>query len=552
MSTVLDCETTSADSHSCRLLGCAIKVDTAPARFLVPTDADVLKLTQPIIAHNGKFDAVVYARYYGVAPVIQFDTMIAAYLLHIDRRRKLESLAYEFLDTAKEDLLGVYNRTTGNTRKNLPADWFEHVPHTELARYAEADAETEYALYQYFLNEFSKDPILYEWFTGVEMPVLNLLVQSELRGVQIDRGYLQGLRETLLERTKYYQIKIGRHVPLDMNLNSPKQLNKLLFDTLELHPIRRTKTGFSTDHRTLELLSEVHCIPKWLLRLRELDKLVTGFVIPLLEKTTDETPTIHTTYNQALTDTRRFSSENPNLQNIPVKTAEGKKLRGAFKASPNTYFGIFDYDQIELRLLAHFSQDETLCSLFESGVDIHDETSKMINVDRRVGKILNFSLIYGKTAYGLAQDLRCSEADAQAFIDAYFARFPGVRQWMLQQHEHAIAVGGWTRSLADLPLFVNHIYSHSTKEREHAKRCAVNYPIQSSSQDVLKLAMVQIQKDCQLVPVLMVHDELVYELPITTSPTAMRDRIVDIMEHVVKLRVLLKVTARLSPTWEKL
>ena len=395
---------------------------------------------------------------------------------------------------------------------------------------------------------------LYAWYVNVEIPIVNILVKSELTGVKVDREHLLLLQKKYEEQVQFLEKNlkdIARSTTL--NINSTKQLQNVLFNVLHLPKTTRTKTGWSTDIKSLKPLRKKHLFVDRLLQYREIQKILGTYVLPLLEAST-ETSRVNTTFNQCFTVTRRFSSEHPNIQNIPANTA-GKELRGCFVPETGKKFIIADYDQIELRLLAHLSKEEKLIKWFLDNVDIHAQTANIISkalgrqLSRKDGKILNFSLLYGKTAYGLSKDWGISEAEAQRIISTYYAQFPAVKVWKDNNELTVINNHGRLSSLAGLPLFVGDPMLTTTEwEYEQIMRLANNYPIQSSSQDILKRAIVNIYMKYNLVPVLMVHDELVYE---TDEAEKYMPLIKAEMESVFNLIVPLKTTIKISDKWEK-
>jgi len=550
---VIDTETTSVNPHTAKLLCVSVALpETFVYASLSPSDISlILNGATSFVGQNAKFDAIMLYRKTGVLIPIAFDTMIAQYVLHIDKRLKLEEMVKQYFGEDKEDLVAVYNRTVNPKipRKKLPDNWYTKIPANSLFDYAEKDAASTYRLWQRLWPELEQDRVLHDWYYKVEIPVTNILVRSELAGVKIDRHRLEELKLKLISQRSELQDRIRALAGESFNLNSSKQLQNFMFKQLQLKPIRKTKTGFSTDSKTLTVLANQHAFPKLLLQYKEVDKILNTYTDSLLDKA-DANDRIHTTYNQTLTDTRRFSSNNPNLQNIPVRSTLGKEIRRCFIAETGNKFLILDYDQVELRLLAHFSRDSNLLSAFQSGNDVHQETAMMLGVDRRVGKILNFSLIYGKTPIGLACDLQCSESEAAQFITKYFQRFPMVANWMDDVKLLAAQSGGWLHSLCGLPLYIGDVYTTNKRDYEHVMRCAVNYPIQASSQDILKLAMVQLWDAFRLYPVIMVHDELVYEVDSNFSSEQI-EQVKTIVENVVQLCVPLTITASINYRWEK-
>ena len=561
--TVIDTETTGVNPHTAKLLGYSIKAD-AVAEYKAVTQApdgrsvlflQSLRRKDHVVAHNGKYDKIVLTKE-GYPFYVWFDTMIAYYLLRINQSRKLETIVQDVFQFTKEDLQQVYNRVTQKDRKSLPEKWWKEIPETALAEYAAADAHWTYKIFEYCNQQLTGG--LRDWFFNIEMPLVNILAEMELNGVLVDWHKLAKLSLCLTRRLFIIKDHL-EHISQkqELNLNSPKQLQDVLYNQLRLPKYKKTKTGVSTDSKTLVRLAKLHAFPALLIEYRELEKLVSTYTTPILQQL-DVNARLHTTYNQALTATRRFSSEHPNLQNIPTKSDWGKKVRECFIPQPEHAFFDLDYDQIELRLLAHFSEEPKLITAFANAEDIHQLTASLIGgklgreLPRETGKTLNFSLLYGKTAYGFAQDWNCSQQEAQSIIDLYFEQFPKVLDWMESQKALAIQTGGWLKTLAGLPLYIGDVFSNNTAERAHILRCAVNYPIQGSSQDILKQAIVFIYNKLRLVPVLMVHDELVYEISNNLlGDLSTINSIVNLMENCVKLKVPVKVSHKISERWEK-
>ena len=563
---VVDCETTGTNPHFAELLGVASYIDNKTDYLTLRSGnqtpalavSDLFSLLQRngkdkpfLIGHNAKYDSIILRRA-GVAPFwVHYDTMIALYLLEIDKPRKLETAYERITGVKKKDLLEIYNETTGKELKNLPQKWYEEVPEERLQEYAKQDAAATFQLYEYTNKKL--EGRLRDWFFQVEMPLVNILTEMELKGVKVDREKLNNFKLDLEKRRGNLQDKL-RHLAGDpeLNLNSPNQLQDVLFKKFKLQKGRKTKTGFSTDKKVLDKLKDTHAFPKLLLQFNEIDDLLAKFLGPLPEYM-DRFDRIHCNYKQAWTKTRRFSCEEPNLQQIPSKTELGKKVRECFVPENGSYFLVADYDQVELRILAHLSEEPALIDAFNTGVDIHQRTADMMKVDRYLGKIFNFSIIYGKTAFGFAQDLNCSEKEAQELIDKYFSGLPKVREYIEDIRLQCIKNKGWLNTISGLPVYCGDPLTNSKAMREYVMRCAVDYRIQGSSQDILKKAVVNVYQHLGHVPVLMVHDELVFELEsyCMEADAAIAAEIVGIMERAWNLKVPLKVSYKITERWEK-
>lgn len=554
---VLDSETTGVNAHKCDLLGVSTYFEgkaTWSEELTIPNNVK-------LIGQNIKYDLNVLRRYFTNVPDAYFDTQIAYYLLNINKSNKLENMALDLFKHKKKDLIETYCKSTGEDRKTLPDDWFLKIKQEDLINYAMADAEWTMKIYEYLSEELKKKPELEKWFYDVEMPIVNILARMETKGVKIDRDKLTNLKDTLTITRDKLNVKLKWMIgDLDFNLNSPKQLQELLFKKLKLPVGTKTATGQpSTDKDALEVIVKKsgHAIPTLLLQYKEIDKILSTYTDSILNELDDENR-LHTNFNQALTSTRRFSSDKPNLQNIPVRSDYGKLIRECFIPEDGHYFLIADYSQLEPRILAHLAQDPFLIDCFKNDKDIYLHTAEIVKnagfnkFERSQAKILFLALMYGKSAWGLSHDWHCTEQEAQSIIKAVYSKLTGVEHYINQVQEQALKTGGWLKSLAGLPLYVGNPYTNNKWEYASIMRCCANYPIQSSSQDILKQAMVNIYRKCGNYPVLMVHDELVYELQnIQPFVDQQPQFIVDEMEHAWELSIPLKVSSVVTDKWEK-
>jgi len=543
---VLDTETTSKNPHEAELLGISTYTKGQANYTVEPkvswTNEDML------VGHNIKYDIIVCRRAGVKLPKAYADTMLLYYILHIERPRKLEKMMKDVLGIEKEDLLQVYNRCTGKSRKNLPDKWYEEVPSSQLIKYAMEDAEATKRLYDHLMVELELQPPLKDWFFNVEMRILNILTEMELLGVRVDRSRLEGVGKHFEERKEFLLERLYMLAGVKINLNSPKQLQELLYDIFKLPKGRKTKTGYSTDTDTLAKLADKHAFPRLLLEYREIEKLLSTYIAPILLKL-DSDNRLHTTYNQCLTRTRRFSSEDPNLQNIPARSDVGRLVRECFVPSPGKKFLICDYDQMELRILAHASSDKVMIEAFKNGLDIHQITADACGIERRFAKTINFSIVYGTTEFGLSKNLGCSRVEAKEFINKWLKKYEGVCAYMSDQRGLAVSNSGFVTSYPGrLPLYVGDVTSNDKFEFEECMRRAINAPIQCGSQDILKVAKVRIEEELHKRAVLMVHDELVFDL-VPNEETF--SRIINIMETAWELKVPLKVTHKVADYWEK-
>jgi DNA polymerase-1 len=391
----------------------------------------------------------------------------------------------------------------------------------------------------------------------IELPLLEVLYRMELRGVLIDSDWLIEERTHLFDELKLIEKKIYELTNKEFNINSPKQLSIILFDDLKLPTQKKTKTGYSTDNEVLEGLVDQHPVIAEILKYRELSKLKSTYVDPLPQMA-DQNGRIHTTFQQTITTTGRLSSTNPNLQNIPIRTDRGEKLRAAFIAPEGCSLGAFDYSQIELRILAHVSEDPGLIKAFEQNQDIHSATaSEVFEIDihtvtpdqRRIAKAINFGIAYGQTAFGLSQALGISRKSAQDIIDRYFKKFAKVKEYIHFTIESAKKLG-YVETLLGRRRYIPDILSNNANLQKFAERAAINAPMQGSAADIVKLAMIRVERDCQSKLILQVHDELIFEAPDELLLTE-ANKIKSIMETIIPLKVPLIVNYGIGKNWRE-
>jgi DNA polymerase-1 len=398
----------------------------------------------------------------------------------------------------------------------------------------------------------------------IEMPLVEVLAEMELVGVAVDVPYLQELGRELRARLRDLAEEIYALAGMEFNPSSPKQLAFVLFEKLGLPRLKRTKTGYSTDAEVLEALAPHHEVVAKILEYRELSKLLSTYVEVLPRLVNPRTGRVHTTFNQTGTATGRLSSQDPNLQNIPIRTEEGRKIRRAFVAEPGKALLSADYNQIELRILAHVSGDAALQEVFRAGRDIHAEVGsevfglppdRLTPEHRRVAKVINYGIVYGISPYGLAQRIGCSPAEAERYIQRYFETFPGVRVYL----ERTVAEArrkGYVTTLLGRRRYLPDLNSRNRSVREAAERAALNTPIQGSQADLIKLAMIRIHRE--VLPrfpeshmILQVHDELVFEAPqeeVEELGRAVREA----MRGAMALDVPVEVEVRAGPNWRDL
>lgn len=487
-------------------------------------------------------EAIKVLKEYGInLSGIGMDVMVASYITDPNfTKNKLEDIAGRFINDLR---LIEFEKDSA-----VP---FEKIYSTraEVIHLLKRDLEKR-------LKEISVDTLYYE----IEQPLIPVLADMELTGIKINPRVFAELKTELESRLGYLESEIYRVAGEEFNINSPKQLQVILFEKLGLKPIRKTKTGASTDMEVLEELALEHPLPGLIIEYRTLQKLLNTYIDALPKLVNPKTGRVHTTFNQTVVATGRLSSADPNLQNIPIRTDYGKRIREGFVATDENWtFISADYSQIELRVLAHFSEDPALCEAFNKDLDIHCETASRIfdiPVDkvtddiRRQAKAINFGVIYGMTPYGLSKTAGISTSEANKFIEQYFQRFPKVKEWIdkviLQARER-----GYTTTLFNRRRYIPQLNSSNQNERKSAERMAINTPVQGSAADIIKKAMIDVHKYLQEVGarlLLQVHDELLIEAP-STKATKIANKIKEIMEKVVELKVPLKVEIGMGSNW---
>jgi len=568
---VLDTETTSEHPMEAKLVGIsfcwkegeAYYAALSPESHAKGIDLETaIKELKPIledekikkIGQNIKYDKLVLSNYGIDVKGIAHDTMIASYLLNPSRMSHgLDDLAFEFLDhkmTSINELLG-----TGKKRITMDAVDIEKV-----SMYSCADSDVTLRLKNIFEKELFKRE-LESLFRDIELPLVDVLSDMERNGIKIDVDFLKEASSDMEKELSALIKDIYKIAGEEFNINSPKQLSKILFEKLGLPVVKKTKTGVSTDVEVLETLSPLHSLPKELLRYRELSKLKSTYVDALPELINKETGRLHTSFNQAVTATGRLSSSNPNLQNIPIKTEEGRKIRKAFIGEKGNLIMSADYSQIELRILAHLSKDPELIAAFEEDRDVHSHTASLVfGVDekevtpdmRANAKTVNFGIIYGISAFGLGKGLGINPGNAQQFIDSYFERYPAVRVYMEDKIEEAQSAG-YVTTLFNRRRYIPEINTGGMRERQQAERIAINTPVQGSAADLIKIAMINIhrsmkEKKLKSLMTLQVHDELVFEVP-KNELDRMKELVKEKMEGAVKLLVPVKVSVKYGKNW---
>lgn len=533
----LDTETDNLDYMAANLVGISFALENGEAAYL-PLQLDylgapktlekttALSLLKPIlenpaiqkVGQNFKYDLTIFARNGIDVQGVAFDTMLESYVLNSTGRHNMDDLAKRYLGHQTIS----FEEIAGKGKNQLT---FNQIPLEQAAEYAAEDADVTMKLQQVLWEKLSKEPTLEKLFKEMELPLLGVLSRMERRGVLIDSDalFLQSneIANRLSELEEQAYVLAGQ----PFNLASTKQLQEILFDKLGLPVIQKTPKGApSTNEEVLEELAFSHELPKVLVEHRGLSKLKSTYTDKLPQMVNPQTGRVHTSYHQAVTATGRLSSSDPNLQNIPIRNEEGRRIRQAFIAREGFTVVAADYSQIELRIMAHLSQDQGLINAFTQGKDIHRSTAAEIfgialdevtSEQRRNAKAINFGLIYGMSAFGLSRQLGIGRADAQSYMDLYFKRYPGVQTFMHDIREKAKAQG-YVETLFGRRLYLPDINSSNGMRRKAAERVAINAPMQGTAADIIKRAMIQLdqklQNDPDIAMIMQVHDELVFEV----------------------------------------
>ena len=533
----LDTETDNLDYMAANLVGISFALENGEAAYL-PLQLDylgapktlekttALTLLKPIlenptiqkVGQNFKYDLTIFARNGIDVQGVAFDTMLESYVLNSTGRHNMDDLAKRYLGHQTIS----FEEIAGKGKNQLT---FNQIQLEQAAEYAAEDADVTMKLQQVLWEKLSKEPTLEKLFKEMELPLLGVLSRMERRGVLIDSDalFLQSneIANRLSELEEQAYVLAGQ----PFNLASTKQLQEILFDKLGLPVIQKTPKGApSTNEEVLEELAFSHELPKVLVEHRGLSKLKSTYTDKLPQMVNSQTGRVHTSYHQAVTATGRLSSSDPNLQNIPIRNEEGRRIRQAFIAREGFTVVAADYSQIELRIMAHLSQDQGLINAFTQGKDIHRSTAAEIfgvaldevtSEQRRNAKAINFGLIYGMSAFGLSRQLGIGRTDAQSYMDLYFKRYPGVQTFMHDIREKAKAQG-YVETLFGRRLYLPDINSSNGMRRKAAERVAINAPMQGTAADIIKRAMIQLdqklQNDPDIAMIMQVHDELVFEV----------------------------------------
>jgi DNA polymerase-1 len=571
----LDTETTSLQAMNAELVGISFAIDGGEAAY-VPLAHDyqgaprqlepgkVLEALRPVlespdrpkVGQNLKYDYTIFARNGVELKGIVYDTMLESYVLDsVANRHDLDTLALKYLGhktISYEDVAG----------KGKSQVTFNEVPVEQAVDYASEDADIALRLHRVLWPRLEKETRLKELFEKIEMPLIPVLAAMEQNGVRVDGAMLAEQGKELAKQMEEIEQKAFQLADTVFNIGSPKQIQEILYDRLELPVLRKTPKGQpSTAENVLQELAIDYELPQVILDHRALSKLKSTYTDKLPELVNPRTGRIHTSYHQAVAATGRLSSSDPNLQNIPVRTAEGRRIREAFVPEEGNVLLAADYSQIELRIMAHLSRDEGLLKAFREGEDVHRATASEIfdvgldevtDDQRRRSKAVNFGLIYGMSAYGLSQQLRVPRNEAQEYIDLYFARYPGVKAFMDRTRAEA-RDNGYVETLFGRRLYVPDIKASNFNRRQYAERTAINAPMQGTAADIIKMAMLLVNdwvadNDPAVKMIMQVHDELVFELPAASADRA-EEGVARLMSGVVRLDVPLEVDTGTGDNW---
>ena len=573
--TALDTETTSLDAFAARIVGISLSVTSGEACYIplahtapgvaeqLPRDAVLARLKPWLSAvdrkkvlQNAKYDQHVFANHGIALAGIAHDTMLQSYVIESDKGHDLGQLCTRHLGLATiayEDLCGKGAKQIG----------FDQVDIERAATYAAEDADVTLRVHHALHPRFAGEPGLSRIYHEIEMPAREVIWQMERTGILIDGGQLARQSHEIGRKIMALETQAHELAGQPFNLASPKQLGDILFGKLGLPVKKKTASGGpSTDEEVLSELALDYPLPKLLLEHRSLSKLKGTYTDKLPRMINAETGRVHTHFSQASVVTGRLASSDPNLQNIPVRTEEGRRIRTAFVAPDGSSIVSADYSQVELRIMAHLSGDERLLDAFAHGEDVHRATaSEIFGVtplevgpdQRRVAKSINFGLIYGMSAFGLARQLGLERSAAQTYIDRYFARYPSVAQYMEEARQTA-RDRGYVETAFGRRLWFPEIRSSNGNRRQGAERAAINAPMQGTAADLIKLAMVAVQgwldrKASKSRLVLQVHDELVLEVP-DDELVDLRTHLPRLMSQVAELKVPLVVEVGIGPNWE--
>ncbi len=574
--TCFDTETTSLDQMQAQIVGISLSVTPGEAAYIplmhryqgaanqLNFEATLAKLkpwledeSKKKLGQNAKYDSHVFANHGIKVRGVQHDTLLASYVLESHQRHDMDSLATRHLGAKTIS----YEEVAG---KGAAQIGFDQVDIERATQYSAEDADVTLQLHHALYPQIAAQARLDYVYQQIEMPTMGVLLTMERNGVLIDSALLDIQSRELGQKMLETEAKAHAAAGQPFNLGSPKQLGEILFDKMKLPVVKKTPGGApSTDEEVLAKLAEDYPLPKLLLEYRSLAKLKSTYTDKLPRMVNAKTGRVHTNYGQATAVTGRLASTDPNLQNIPVRTAEGRRIREAFIAPPGSKIISADYSQIELRIMAHLSGDKSLIDAFAKGEDIHRHTAAEIfstpqaevtSEQRRYAKVINFGLIYGMSAFGLAGNLGIERSAAAAYIDKYFTRYPGVAAYMQRTRAEA-QHNGYVETVFGRRLWLPDIRSANQGRRQGAERAAINAPMQGTAADLIKLAMIAVQgwieaSKLQTRLIMQVHDELVLEVPQSELETV-KAKVPELMAGVAKLEVPLLAEPGVGVNWEE-
>jgi DNA polymerase-1 len=572
----LDTETTSLEPMRAKLVGLSFSVGEACAAYVpvghryagapeqLPLERVLARLKPWLedpahakVGQNLKYDMHVLENHGIRLAGARHDTLLQSYLLESHKSHDMDNLAERHLSLRTI----TYDEVTGKGAGRIP---FEQVAVERACAYAAEDADVTLRLHRALHPQVEADAKLGGIYRDIEMPVMRVLQAMERHGVLLDTKLLAELSREFGAKTLEIEKKAHAEAGQPFNLSSPKQIQEILFEQRKLPVIKKTPSGTpSTDEDVLEQLALDHPLPRLILDYRGLAKLKSTYTDKLALTIHPDTGRVHTTYGQAVAVTGRLASNDPNLQNIPIRTAEGRRIREAFIAPPGSHIVSADYSQIELRIMAHISRDASLLKAFADGEDIHRATAaevfgvapqELTSEQRRYAKVINFGLIYGMSAFGLARQLGLERAAAQQYMDRYFARYPGVAEYMRGTRESA-REKGYVETVFGRKLWLPDIRSGSPARRQGAERAAINAPMQGTAADLIKMAMIAVdrwltEERLKSRLIMQVHDELVLEVP-DAELAAVKRELPGLMSGVATLAVPLVVDVGSGPNWDK-
>lgn len=573
----IDTETTSINYMEAELVGISLAVETGEAAYIpvahdypgAPDQLDrndVLAAMKPFledpgkkkVGHHLKYDAHIFARYDISLRGMTFDSMLESYVLNsVATRHDMDSVAGFYLNINTIH----YEDVAGKGAKQLT---FNQVDLEQAAPYAAEDADITLKLHEHLWDELQKTPSLKSVYEDIEQPLVPVLLGMEESGVLLDRSMLKKQSGALAETMAALEALAHEHAGGPFNLGSPKQLQEILFGELGLPVLRKTPKGQpSTAEDVLQDLADGYDLPRIILEYRSVSKLKSTYTDKLPLQISETTGRIHTSYHQAVAATGRLSSTDPNLQNIPIRTPEGRKIRQAFVPADGTVLLAADYSQIELRIMAHLSGDKGLLAAFGDDRDVHAATAaEVFELDmdavtadhRRSAKAINFGLMYGMSAHGLGKQLGITRGQAQEYMDLYFDRYPGVKQFMDHIRDRA-RQEGYVETEFGRRLYLPEINDRNVQRRQYAERSAINAPMQGTAADIIKRAMVTVQtwiedSKAPATMIMQVHDELVFEVA-ENSIDSVREDIIALMSAAADLAVPLKVDAGVGSNWDE-